>query len=157
MSDAIGFEGDRRNSKALNKLTKISFKTEKAIRETWFLLGRDLKNEVRREIERAPKSGRTYFIRVNGGRLKRHIASAPGETHADLSRTLKDAAGWKVHGADRLDFGYGFDGPTPEWDRIEDGFEGVEARPSLENAVNKIKDTTESHFQKAILNEFKRA
>ena len=58
------------NAKAFDKINTIKFRTDKAIRETWFSVGQDLKNEANEEIKRRPKSGRTYIIRSKGGRRR---------------------------------------------------------------------------------------
>jgi hypothetical protein len=157
----VGFVGDRRNSAEFKKLDAVRFRTRKAIRESWFRLGIDLSKEANEEIKRKPKSGRTYIIRTAGGRRRRHVASAPGETHANLSGRLRRSVSWKVHGSERMEFGYGFSttaaNAAPEYDiHVEDGTSRMAARPSIANAVKKIKSTTTSHFEKAMLKQFKR-
>jgi len=136
----VGFESKIGNKKAFNLIEQLKNKTNIAIRETWFSLGRDLKHEAEREILRRPKSGRTYIVRTAGGRRRRHTASAPGETHANLSGDLRKSVSWKVHGAHRMDFGYGFSttdqNRAPDYDAaIEFGRKDghIAARPSIEN------------------------
>jgi hypothetical protein len=163
MSGPIGYEADIGNSKIFMKLQKLKPKSRKVIRASWFALGRDLKNEANKEILRTPKGGKTYLIRTRGGRRKRHVASAPGESHANLSGKLRRSISWKIHGYSRMDFGYGFataaGGRTPKYDAwIEDGTKDgrIKPRPSIENAVNKVKNNTNDHFQKQMLKEFRR-
>jgi len=164
----VGFESKIGNEKIFKTIGNLRGKTSIAIRETWFSLGRDLKHEAEREILRRPKSGRTYIIRTKGGRARRHVASAAGETHANLSGALRKSVSWKVHGAHRMDFGYGFSttdmNRAPDYDAaVEFGSKnankprGMEARPSIENSINRIKNITNSHFERAMLREFKRA
>jgi hypothetical protein len=166
MSDAVGFESSIHNSKPFMKIMKLRSKTKKAVRASWFDLGRDLKNEANKEILRKPKGGKTYWIRTQSGRRKRHVASKPGETHANLSGTLRRSISWKVHSYQRMEFGYGFatnsSNRAPVYDFvIEDGFNfkdgrKIKPRPSIANAVGKVKRNTKIKFQKQMLKEFKR-
>ncbi len=167
MSKMIGMISKRHNLAEFKKLNKVRQKTQQSIRQAWFGLGKDLEIEAKKEIKRTPKSGRTYFIRTRSGRVRRHVASAPGETHANLTGKLRRSVSWKVHGYSRMEFGYGVAtvaaNAAPEYDSwVEDGHDTrggsrVAARPSMENAVRKIKRTTSQHFEKAMLKGFKRS
>lgn len=157
----VGFTSDRRNDAAFKVVERYSDKVRITIRKTWFSLGRDLKNEAQRAILK-PKKGRTYTIRIAGGRTRRHTASAPGETHANLSGDLRKSVSWKVHGAHRMDFGYGFSttdsNRAPAYDAAiefgrEDGL--FAARPSIGNAIKKLKNNTNTHFEREMLKEFR--
>jgi hypothetical protein len=157
----VGFQADMRNNAVFRRIDRIIPTTREGIRRTWFEVGRDLKNEANKEILRKPKGGATYFVRTRGGRVRRHVASAPGETHANLSGTLRKSVSWKVHGYDRMDFGYGFatnaSSRAPAYDVfVEDGTKNMAARPSIENAVNRLERNTQEHFRRAILREFER-
>jgi len=157
----VGFTADRRNDRTHKIINTITPRMQKSIREAWFGLGRDLNKEANKEIKRKPKAGRVYFIRVRGTRRRRHVASAPGESHANLSGRLRRSISWKVHGHDKMDFGYGFSttasNRAPNYDIfVEDGTPNMDPRPSIENAVRKIQRTTSDHFQKAMLKQFER-
>lgn len=159
MSDAVGFEGDKKNIKVIRQIESIDRLSTNAIRKTWFSLGRDLKNEANNEIKHGSKTGKTYLIRSRkSAHTRRHVASAPGETHANRTGKLRRAVSWKVHGSDRMEFGYGFDrNKAPEYDAwVEDGTSRMDARPSIENAVNAVKGRTDNHFHRAMLDEFRR-
>ncbi len=162
MSRMIGMVSKRHNLAEFKKMNKVRQKTQQSIRQAWFGLGRDLEKEAKKEIKRTPKSGRTYFIRTKSGRFRRHVASAPGETHANLTGKLRRSVSWKVHGYSRMEFGYGVavigTNAAPEYDIfVEDGTNRMAPRPSMANAVRKIKRTTSQHFQKAMLKNFERA
>ncbi len=162
MSRLIGMVSKRHNLAEFKKLNKVRQKTQQSVRQAWFGLGRDLETEGKKEIKRTPKSGRTYFIRTKSGRIRRHVASAPGETHANLTGKLRRSVSWKVHGYSRMEFGYGVatisSNAAPEYDVfVEDGTSRMQPRPSIENAVRKIKRTTSQHFQKAMLKGFERS
>lgn len=125
--------------------------TRQAIRQTWFALGKDMRAEANREILRRPKSGRVYIVRARGGRARRHVASAPGETHANLSGDLRRSISWKVFGTDSMAFGYGvsttFRNAAPKYSPfVEFGTSRMAARPSLENAINATQRNAERHF-----------
>lgn len=161
MSKAIGVEASNENAQVFKTLDRLRQKSQIAIRSNWFDLGRDLKNEANKEIKRRPKSGITYFIRMKGGRYKRHVASAPGETHANLTGRLRRSVSWKVHGFARMVFGYGFattaGNKAPEYDTfVEDGTKNAKPRPSIGNAVKAIRRTATVGFRQQIMKEFKR-
>jgi hypothetical protein len=159
MSGIIGFEADIRNSKEFKKISKMRFKTRRAIRQSWFLLGKTMELQARKEMARKPKAGKTYYIRVRG-RIIKHIASAPGETHANLTGRLRAATSFKVHGSSRMDFGYGFAiKKDPDYSlTVEEGStkRKVAARPSIENAIKATKEKEASMFMSKLKIEFKR-
>lgn len=130
------------NPKAFLKMMGLEGATRRSIRHAWFELGKDLRAEANREILRKPKSGRVYVVRGRGGRRRRHVASAPGETHANLTGKLRRSIGWKVSGSDQMDFGYGVAStgrnaappyaPAIEFGRADGS---IAPRPSLQNAI----------------------
>lgn len=130
---------DRGSERAFARLRGVDRVAKRAIRQAWFGLGRELKAEASKEILRRPKGGRVYVVRGPSGRRRRHVASAPGETHANLSGTLRRSLGWKVHGHLRMDFGYGVDSQAPRYAPfVERGTRRMAARPSLRNAIDAV-------------------
>jgi len=130
--------------------------TKRGIRQGFFSLGKDLKATANEDILRKPKKGHTYIVRGPSGRKRRHVASAPGESHANLSGKLRRSIGWKVSGAENMEFGYGA-GPdeAPDYaDFVENGTSRMAARPSLRNAVDKNIRNAEVHFIKQIVRRF---
>ena len=156
----ISVTSARGNKETFARLEGLGDLTRKAIRQTWFRAGKDLKAEANREILRRPKSGRTYVIRSRAGRRRRHVASAPGETHANLSGKLRRALSWKVRGTDRMDFGYGVSttaqNDPPIYSQIEFGFGRVKARPTLKNAIDATQRNIERHFVEEMDRRLKR-
>lgn len=116
--------------------------TKRALRQAWFEVGRHLTREANREILKGRKTGRVYIFRSPSGRRRRHRASAPGETHANLTGALRKSIGWKMTGARGGDFGYGVAGGSrtapPYAGAIEFGRDDgtIAPRPSLLNAIN---------------------
>ena len=126
------------NLRQLARLKDAGDLGRRSMRHAWFELGKDLRDRANREILRKPKGGRTYVVRMRGGRVRRHVASAPGETHANLTGDLRKSIGWKVTGETQLDFGYGVSTRTasPRYDEyVEYGTRRMEPRPSLRNAI----------------------
>ena len=156
----ISVTSSRGNREVFSKLEGLGNLTRKAIRQTWFRAGKDLKAEANREILRRPKSGRTYIVRGRGGRRRRHVASKPGETHANLRGDLRRSLSWKVRGTDRMDFGYGVSttarNAAPDYAEIEFGLGRVKARPSLKNAIDATQRNIERHFVEEMDRRLKR-
>jgi len=111
--------------------------------------GRLLKKNTNADILRKPKGGRTYVLRDKAGRKRRHAASAPGETHANLSGTLRRSLNFSVSGSE-LEFGYFNPPPYGKW--VEEGTRRMEARPSLQNNIK----AAQRDIVVAIQNEIKR-
>ena len=134
--------------------------SRRVLRQFWFRLGKDLKAEANRAVlDRGSKSGRVYIVRGPSGRRRRHQASAPGQSHANLSGTLRKSISWKIQGTHQMDFGYGLGTkPAPVYaDAIElgraDG--SIEPRPTIENAIPRGTARWRAHFDAVVAEEFK--
>ena len=137
---------DSRSREVLVEATELRALTRRSIRHGWFALAKDLRQTANIEILRRPKGGRVYIVSGPSGRRRRHIASAPGETHANLSGTLRKSLGWLVRGHTGMEFGYGVDKPAPDYAGIEFNFGRVKARPSLQNAINATNRNSTRYF-----------
>lgn len=149
---------DRRGERVLTELGDISKATRRGIRQGFFNLGRDLKFRANAEILRRPKGGRVYLVRGPRGRIRRHVASAPGETHANLTGALRRSIGWQVNGHESMDFGYGVGNrkknQAPEYSPfVEFGTNRMEERPSLNNAIDASQRDAERNFLEGITKE----
>jgi hypothetical protein len=162
---AVGFTGDIKNQTVFKGLDRLKDRSKIAIRSAWFEVAKDLSTEANKEILRKPKGGHTYFIRMKNGRYRRHVASAPGETHANLTGKLRRSVSWKVHGFYMMEFGYGFatgaKNRAPIYDSwVEDGHKQgkkrVAERPSMGNAVKTVNGRATNQFDRQILREFQR-
>ena len=157
----ISFKSDIGNQRIFIELGQLDNKTRKAIRQTWFRVGKDLHKEASNEILHGVKTGRIYLVKTKGGRRRRHRASAPGETHANLRGKLRRSISWAVHGAESMDFGYGVSTTAANKDPdyaapVELGSKNAKARPSLANAIHAGQRKAQQHFEKAMMQEFKR-
>lgn len=114
-----------------------------ATRRAFYLLGVALRHTAQQSIMEKPKHGRLYLIR-QGKRLKRHRASAPGESPANLSGKLKRGIGFNVRGYDRLEFGVR---ETVKYGKfLEKGTKKMAARPYLISAIKKNEKTAIEYF-----------
>lgn len=154
---AVVFSGDRLNERVFDEIADLDGAIRRGIRQTWFSFARDLTKEARKEILRKPKSGRTYVRIDRAGRRRRHVASAPGETHANITGELRRSVTWKVHGADSMDFGYGIVGkPAPDrGEFLEFPKDESRRRPSLQNAIDKVQGNVNDHFDRHMLEELR--
>lgn len=144
-----------KRSKGSKKLGSIAKYTRKAIRRVWFDLGKDLKASAMKEIARKPKSGRVYRIRGPSGDVIRHVSSAPGETHAEITGDLRRSLDYKVSGSgETMKFGY-LKNPPPYAAAVEFGTKNMEPRPTLDNAWNDVSSQMERHFKVEMAREFK--
>jgi HK97 gp10 family phage protein len=150
-------EAGRGAGQSFRKLSTLAQGTKRSIRQGWFSIGRNLSQEANREILRKPKSGRVYFIR-RGGRRFRHIASAPFETHANITGKARRSVSWKVHGTDSMDFGYGVSTTAKNAAPIyapflEFGTRKMAPRPSLSNAIVREQRNSEVEFERSLARE----
>lgn len=147
----VGVKDRARAERVFASIEDAPNTTRRAIRQAWFDLGIDLKSAASAEILRKPKGGRVYVVRGPGGRRRRHVASAPGETHANLTGRLRRSISWKVHGTDSMRFGYGVSTrpseDAPRYDEyVEFGTRRMEPRPSLDNAISEKQRDAERNF-----------
>lgn len=157
------FEFDqRKGEEVLLDIEGMGEQLDQVMRHGWYGLMRAIRDEARKEILRRPKGGRTYIIRTKSGkRHRRHVASAPFETHANITGKTRKSIGFKVHGTERAEFGYGASGrsQTTEWgEYLEFGTRNMAPRPSLANAIDKVLKTDEtSYFDVEFSRRFERA
>jgi hypothetical protein len=91
-------------------LLKAEERIPRATRQAWYDTGKYLTKKTSADIMRM-KDGRVYYItRRKGGKPRRHVASRPFDTHANLKGNrggLKGSLSWKVQSWDKMRFGYG--------------------------------------------------
>ena len=125
------------------RIVNLPRATRRGMTQGWQQLGESLRRDADRDILRHPKSGRLYRVRTGRagrGPLRRHRASAPGETHANITGRARRSLSWKAGGADEMVFGYGVGsnrrGNPPVYAKmLEFGTRRMDARPSLQNAI----------------------
>lgn len=161
MSGIVKFVGSSVNKKTLEKLDEID---KFDARQAWFNVGRDFIKTIRDEVRNQPKTGRVYFVKKRkNGRRFRHKASAPGESHANITgRTLR-SAGWKVRSND-LRVGYGLTSPkaTDHANYLENGTKDkngnvkMQPRPSIQNSIDRNEKNTEEYLELEIERQHKK-
>lgn len=140
------------SKRVIDKLIGLDNLIKQGIRQGMFDSGHGLIKNASTEILRKPKSGHTYFILTKSGRRRKHVASAPGETHANLTGATRKSLSFKLHGTTHLEFGYGVSGGKEAPDYAE---ELESTRPSLQNAIRDEQQNMIQHFERQILRQFK--
>ena len=142
---------------ALNSLKDMERLTKLGVRSAWRLSGQSLVRESRRSIVDDPKTGRVYLIR-----RRRHRASAPGESPANLTGRLRKSIGFVLSGKMDLEFGVGPSMSTnvPDYARtLELGGGRIAKRPYLIKAIEKEDRNMENYLfneiRKSIRGEFR--
>ena len=151
----MSIELDRKSRATVAKIANLRELTKSGIEHAAYTSAVGLKKATSKEILRKPKSGRTY-IRVDRiGRRRKHVASAPGETHANMTGALRRSIGFKVN-TSQLEFGYGVESrePAPIYaGRLEfgdKGGNGLKARPSLSNGIRSERRNFQNNFEREI-------
>lgn len=141
---------DTRNREVLIDIAGLDNATRRGIRQGFFQLGHALKRTANRQILEKPKKGRVYRIR-RGRTVRKHRASAPGESPANLSGKYRRSIGFKIRGSQQLIFGAGSSTvPYAKW--LERGTYRMKPRPGLKNAVK----ATERDARKYLVNNIRR-
>ena len=143
----IKFTGRNEGIVGIKKITMIRANTQKEMRFALHTIGakhkRNADNAILGRTEK--KRGRVYRVRTGAGkRTRRHRASAPGQSHANLSGRLRRSIGWKVRGSKQLEFGYGLGKEeAPDYAAfVEGGTSRMKARSSLLNAMRSERRNT---------------
>lgn len=150
---SIRFVADRENERVFGRIEGLEKLTRQGLRRGMFRAGQALAAEASRMILRDPKTGRVYVRRDRAGRRRRHMASAAGETHANLSGTLRRSLSYQLHGATEIEFGYGVSSGkvAPDYAAfVEFGTTKMKPRPSLRNTLNAQQKNLTQHFETGI-------
>jgi hypothetical protein len=129
----IGSDG---NQKAYESAGNIAANTKFGIEKAFYFIGKDLIGEFNRQVLAKNKTGNLYIVR-RGKTRRRHIASAPGETPANISGAYRKGIGFKVDGANQLVFG----NSTEHASYLENGTRFMKKRPGLGNTVKSSERT----------------
>lgn len=141
---------DTGSRKAVAKIRNLKKLTKRGIEFAAYTSGRGLVKATSDEILAKPKGGRTYVSRTRSGSKRRHVASAPGETHANFSGMLRKSLDFKVSHI-QLEFGYGVRrGDAPDYAFIEFGTVNMGPRPSIQNGIKSQERNIEKNFEREI-------
>lgn len=136
------------------RINRIDRDFVRGVRRAWFRSGDLLVRQIRRDILHKPKTGNLYRIK-RGRRVINHIASAPGETAANLSGVYRRSMGYQIYGWRRLEFG-SRSGSAPYARYLETGTSRMRARPGLGNAIGAQYGAIQASLYSAILSELSR-
>jgi hypothetical protein len=134
------------NKRTLKRIDNIERTIKGVIDNTWDDFGSILHKEAIKDINKT-KRGRVYVVRSRAGNRRRHRASAPGESHANVTKTLTNSLGEKNKGS-LLEFGY-MDSP-PKYAGIVE-----KTRPTLENTAKRNQGEVRKLFNSKLKKEFK--
>lgn len=144
------FEEGRNNAASFRALNEIEDRTNRGIRQAFFRTGRDLTDELSRQMLEKNKRGFIYIVAGPSGRRRKHRASAKRQTAANLTGTMRKARGFQLKGVDQLEFGIR-SGKGAEYSAF---LEKTLQRPSLGNSVEAQQKNTQNNFETSIQNEF---
>lgn len=150
----VKFIASRQNDRVFGRIENLDKLTRQGLRRGMFRAGQSLRAEASREILKGSKTGRIYIRRIAGGRRRRHQASAAGETHANLTGTLRRSLSFQLRGSTEIEFGYGVSSgrSAPDYARfVEFGTTRMKARPSLRNALRSEQGNLTQHFENEIV------
>lgn len=122
------------NARVYYITSRMPITSKTGMRQGLYKFGSLLRDDIRIEILKKPKSGKEYLVR-RGGRRFRHIAAADGETPANISGKLRRSVDFKVSGANEMQFGY--DNSVDYGKYLEQGTRKMGAKPGLLNSINK--------------------
>jgi len=155
---SITFKTSAGNSKVFGKIDNIANLTSRGVRAGMFESGNGLVKRANTNILSGIKTGRVYIVRTAGGRKRRHISSAPSETHANLTGTARRSLSYQLKGTHSLEFGYGVSSGkgAPEYvGWLEFGTRKMKARPTLQNALKDERGNMVQHFENGIKEQFR--
>jgi len=148
----VSIEMDRQSRRTVHKIENLRGLTRSGVEHAVYTSAKGLQKTINAEILHKPKGGRVYVIRSATGRRRRHRASAPGETHANLTGKLRKSLGFKVN-FNQLEYGYGVESkePAPDYAAgVEFGTKNMAARPSLQNGLRDERRNFQNNFEREI-------
>ena len=148
------------NAKTHKQLQHNRTGARQVLRHFMFWQGQRMKDAAESAVEKGPHRGRVYRnVRLPNKKIKRrHKASAPFQSHADLSKRLKKSIGWKTTGTHKMAFGYGVapdkKNPMPKHGPyLEEGTTKMDPRPTLQIAIRKAHSAANADFDRALRKE----
>ena len=146
----MNVEQDRVSRNIVVSLERIDENTRRGIRQGFFRLGSSLVRTSSKQIlDRSKKTGRIYRIR-RGQRIRRHQASAPGQSPANLSGKYRRSFGFKIKGFQEMKFGSGLAMKEDYPEYLEKGTRKMKPRPGLGNAVDAEERNSITYFETEI-------
>lgn len=117
--------------RAIESAENIAANTHFGVEKGLWKSGKDLLGEFRRQVLAKDKTGKIYFRRDKAGRRRRHVASGPGQTPANITGAYRKGASFSVRSGNELAFG----NDDPKSYYLELGTTRMRKRPGLKNAI----------------------
>lgn len=149
----IKIKMDPQNKKVEIQIKNISMSMNRGIRRGFFLAGKKLVRDTRKDIMRKPRHGRVYNVNIRGKR-RRHTASVPGEAPANMTGALRKSVSFKVGGSRYMKFGYSKAVDYGKW--LENGTATIAPRPGLKINIKKNLKVIHGYFRDSINSNIKR-
>lgn len=142
------------NAKIFLEIQNLKKLHSTAIRKGLYDVGKALVKDAVNFINEKPKTGRTYIVRLGFGgkelkKLKKHTASAAGESPAVITGKERDSVDFLVHGDERLEFGINSDRKGVKYSKFKEykdlvamtgkGSKYIEPRPFISKSYQKNK------------------
>jgi len=142
---------DTSSRKAVARICNMGRLTRSGVEFGAYTSGKGLVRTTSAQILQKPKGGRLYVSRTRAGRRRRHVASAPGQSHANFSGRLRRSLGFRVNPR-QLEFGYGVvKNDAPDYGEfVEFGTKNMEPRPSLQNGIKTERRNFQNNFEREI-------
>ena len=153
------FKPDKNNPKVELHIENLANMTVRGIRQGFFALGSALLTDMNAEVLKKDKTGRIYIVRTSGGKRgvgkkRRHQASAPGQTPANLTGNYRRAIGYQIYGSDSMEFGIRDDADYGTF--LDSGSSRMLPRPGVRNTVTKMQGQANEYFMGNIEKELKK-
>ena len=147
----MGIEIDAASKSAVLKIKNLDKLTKAGVQFASYTSANGLVKATSAEILRKPKGGKTYIRRDKAGRRRRHVASAAGETHANMTGRLRRSLSFKVNPT-QIEFGYGVTkNDAPKYAAfVENGTSKMGARPSLLNGIKSQRRNFQNNYEREI-------
>lgn len=139
------------NNRVFVQIDDLDNRTERGIRQGFFRLGARFKQELNKQILEKNKTGRTYIRRDRAGRRRRHVASAPGQTPANMSGNYRRNIGFTLRGAQQLEVGIREGAPYAK--SLEMGTRRMAPRPGVGNTVKSTTRDARTFFVGSLMKE----
>lgn len=147
----LSFKEDSGNNRVFVQIDDLDNRTQRGIRQGFFRLGARFKQELNKQVLEKNKTGRTYIRRDRAGRRRRHVASAAGQTPANMTGNYRRNIGFQLRGAQQLEVGIREGAPYAKF--LEEGTRRMAPRPGVGNTVKSTARDARTFFVGSLMKE----
>ncbi len=146
----LSFKEGPSNNRVFVQISDLDNRTQRGIRQGFFRLGARFKQELNKQVLEKNKTGRTYIRRDRAGRRRRHVASAAGQTPANMKGNYRRNIGFQLRGA-QLEVGIREGAPYAKF--LEEGTKRMAPRPGVGNTVKSTARDARTFFVGSLMKE----